>query len=644
MDRTSTENPGSAMLSRRSVYELIDGALGNGARDAAKIAADTILIVLAASWAWLVSFEQIPRPGSPLPFLVIVLAARLPLYFAFGLHRMCWRSVSRFDVVRLAGTAVLGSPIIVLLYVVLPEPFTLGRLVRPYLIVPTEAALYLLLLCGIRITARALASSVRRHGDSRRRTIIIGAGDMGLALAFQLRESNNQYEVVGFLDDDPHKRGKLIRGLPVLGGIGDLAAIALRVGAEQVIVAIPSIHPDKLRQVLVMSKSAELPIRIIPSFQELTGQGPDSSALREVRMEDLLPRPEVKLDREAITRFLRDKSVLVTGGGGSIGRELCRQVLEAGARRILVLGRGENSVFEAIQELSECDSDCQVTPVVCDVRDRDALAEVFAAHRPQVVLHAAAHKHVPLMELYPAEAVKNNVLGTLNVVELAVAHGVERLVNVSTDKAVNPSSVMGATKRIGEMIVQAYAVAHGANMVSVRFGNVLGSRGSVVPVMQRQIERRRPVTVTDPEMVRYFMTIPEAVQLMLQAGAVGGQGEVFVLDMGHPMRILDLARDLIRLSGLIPEQDIAIRIIGRRPGEKVREELLSRGEATRATGNGQFHIAPLRHVELSGVRTLVARLCDAAVSGSKPALLPLLHEFVPEFQGESRGTETAAAH
>ena len=631
------------MPGRRSLYELIDGTLGNGAKDAVKIAADTVLIVLAASWAWFASSEQAPRPGSPLPFLVTVLAARLPLYFAFRLHRMCWRSVSRFDVVRLAETAILGFPLIVLLYVVLPEPFTLSGLVRPYLILPTEAALYLLLLSGIRITARAVASNVRRNGNSRRRTLIIGAGDMGLALAFQIRESNSQYEVLGFLDDDPYKRGKLIRGLPVLGGIDDLPTIALRVRAEQVIVAIPSIHPDRLRHVLAMSKSAELPIRILPPSQGSTGQGPQPAALREVQMEDLLPRLEVMLDGEAITRFLRGKSVLVTGGGGSIGRELCRQVLKAGAGHLVVLGRGENSVFEAMQELSECDSDCQVTPVVCDVRDRDALTEVFAAHRPQVVLHAAAHKHVPLMELYPAEAVKNNVLGTLNVVELAVAHGVERLVNVSTDKAVNPSSVMGATKRIGEMIVQAYAVAHGANMVSVRFGNVLGSRGSVVRVMQRQIERRLPVTITDPEMVRYFMTIPEAVQLVLQAGAVGGQGEVFVLDMGHPMRILGLARDLIRLSGLIPEQDIPIRVIGRRPGEKMKEELLTAGETKRASGNGQFHVAPLRQVELSGVQALVAQLSVAAANGGKPSLLPLIREAVPEFapEGLANGSPVA---
>ena len=281
-----------------------------------------------------------------------------------------------------------------------------------------------------------------------------------------------------------------------------------------------------------------------------------------------------------ICQYLCDRSVLVTGGGGSIGSELCRQVLRAGAKRLLVLGRGENSVFEIVQELAEYDGDCEVVPIICDVRDREALGRIFVRHAPDVVFHAAAHKHVPLMEMYPAEAVKNNVMGTLNVVELAARHRAERLVLISTDKAVRPSSVMGATKRIGEMIVKAYAAAHGANMVSVRFGNVLGSRGSVVRVMQRQIERRLPVTVTDADMVRYFMTIPEAVQLVLQAGAVGGQGQVFVLEMGYPVRILDLARDLIRLSGLVPEQDIPIRIIGRRPGEKVKEEVFSkaRGE------------------------------------------------------------------
>ncbi|MDQ3813534.1 MAG: SDR family NAD(P)-dependent oxidoreductase, partial [Armatimonadota bacterium] len=371
---------------------------------------------------------------------------------------------------------------------------------------------------------------------------------------------------------------------------------------------------------------------ILPPLRELIGGRADFKALREVRMEDLLPRPEVQLDRESISRYLNGRTVLVTGGGGSIGGELCRQALKAGATRLLVLGRGENSVFEMMQELNELNGHCELVPVICDVRDRPALEQVFERYHPQVVFHAAAHKHVPLMEQYPCEAIKNNVVGTLNVVQLAVQYQVERFVLVSTDKAVDPTSVMGATKRLCEMIVQGYAVINGTNMVSVRFGNVLGSRGSVVPTMTRQIRRRLPVTVTDPDMVRYFMTIPEAVQLILQAGAVGGCGEVFILDMGHPVRILDLAHDLIRLYGLVPHQDIAINIVGRRPGEKVREDILTALEAAGAEKNGVFFMATPQLVELSHLLDQIDQLRILSQAGEDEQVVKLIQSILPDFR------------
>jgi FlaA1/EpsC-like NDP-sugar epimerase len=336
-----------------------------------------------------------------------------------------------------------------------------------------------------------------------------------------------------------------------------------------------------------------------------------------------------------MARFLNGKTVLVTGGGGSIGRELCRQILHVGASRLLVLGRGENSVYEAVQELSELKGDCTVVPVICDVQNRAALRGVFDCYDPDVVLHAAAHKHVPLMEQYPAEAVRNNIVGTLNIVRLSVEYGVERFVLVSTDKAVDPSSVMGSSKRVAEMIVKGYAVTRNANMVSVRFGNVLGSRGSVVPLMTRQIKNGQPVTVTDPEMVRYFMTIPEAGQLILQAGAMGGCGEVFVLDMGYPVKIIDLARDLIRLSGLVPDQDVAIRVTGRRPGEKLREDFLSKMEAAGAQKNGHFYIAPPEPVALDALLERVRELRIAAAAGESDRIVQLLEGIVPSFRPDA---------
>ncbi|HVF10705.1 MAG TPA: nucleoside-diphosphate sugar epimerase/dehydratase, partial [Abditibacteriaceae bacterium] len=408
---------------------------------------------------------------------------------------------------------------------------------------------------------------------------------------------------------------------------------------EQIVIAIPSLQPERLREILKICEETNLPVRLLPPLRELMGSQlkgkVEHAALREVRMEDLLPRPEVKLDPQMVSAYLSGKTVLVTGGGGSIGGELCRQAVAAGVHRLLVLGRGENSVFEMVQELSELDGSCEIIPVICDVRDRTSLLRIFQRFTPHVVFHAGAHKHVPLMEQYPCEAVKNNVLGTLNVVELALEHQVESFVMVSTDKAVEPCNVMGATKHLCEMIVNGYAAHSGANMVSVRFGNVLGSRGSVVPTMRRQISRRLPVTITDPDMVRFFMTIPEAVQLILQAGAIGGQGEVFVLDMGRPVKILDLAYDLIRLSGLVPNQDIPIRIIGRRPGEKMHEDILTSSEASGASKNGPFYMATSRQVILPELLEQIERLRVASEAGDEAQIRSIIQKLIPEFCPDS---------
>jgi len=605
-------------------------------RGAVKIGVDLALVVLAAAWSWFAAFGQVPQPGSPVPFIVAVFCARVPIYLAFRLHRVCWRTVSWQDMLGLAASAALGPPAIALVLFVLPEPFTLRALVRPHLIFATEPALYVLLLCSVRITTRALASSRTPKGPARR-IIIAGAGEAGRSLAFKVQESTTDaWDILGFVDDDPGKSGERIRGVPVLGRTSDLPRLARELTADQIVIAIPSLSPKGLREMLKTCEATGVPVRILPRLRELAGGVADPAQIREVRVEDLLPRPEVKLDHEAISRYLAAKTVLVTGGGGSIGKELCRQVLNAGAAQVLVLGRGENSVFEAVQELSEVDAQGEVVPVICDVRDRDALAAVFERFAPEVVFHAAAHKHVPLMEMYPAEAVKNNVFGTLNLVQLAVEREIESFVLVSTDKAVNPSSVMGATKRIAETIVKAYAAENGTSMVSVRFGNVLGSRGSVIPTMQRQIRLRRPVTVTDPDMVRYFMTVQEAVQLTIQAGAIGGRGELFVLNMGHPVRILDLAYDLIRLSGLVPNQDVPVRVSGRRPGEKIREELLTKVERDGAKGNGHFYIAEPQQVGLTTLLAQLERLRMTGEVGENDQLVEMLQEVVPAYQPQAR--------
>lgn len=610
-----------------------------------KIVFDALLIVAAASWAWFICYSQTKTHPSPLPFIAVALVMRSLIGYMLSLQRTSWIHVSRHEVVALAISTVLGTFAIGLTFKLLPDPFTLVGLVRPQYIFLTEPAFYLLLLSGARITARAFhtPSALPTRGNARRpRILIVGAQAAGRALAFHIEETTRDYEVVGFVDDDAGFSKRSIRGVRVLGTLAETANLARAYEVDEIVIALSPLPPERLRELLIAFGPADVPVRILPPLKDLLVGGRDAGLqVRDVQMEDLLPRPEVKIDPPKIDEYLRGRTVLVTGGGGSIGGELCRQVLSHGARRLVVLGRGENSVFEIVQELNELNEargadPCEIVPVICDVRDRAALHNIFEEHRPGVVFHAAAHKHVPLMEQFPGEAIKNNVLGTLNVVELSVEYEIGRFVMVSTDKAVDPSSVMGATKRLGEMIVRGYAQSNALNMVSVRFGNVLGSRGSVVPTMQRQIRAGRSITITDPEMVRYFMTIPEASSLILQAGAVGGRGEVFILDMGQPVRIVDLAHDLIRLSGLVPGQDVEIRIIGRRPGEKMREEILSDREADGANKNGAFYTAPPVSVELVHLLGKIERLRQAAVVADDERTVAMLQTLVPEFTPDAR--------
>ncbi len=663
---------------RVSGQKLLDAAYSLANRTSpnlVKAMVDMVLIALAAVWTWFVCFSQVPNPPDPLPSIIVVLLARLLIYRAFELYRMSWTHVCRHDVIRLGVSALVGSPFILLLFMVLPDPFSLQGTTRPHLLLITEAAFYTLLLGSARIATRTLAEARGRKRIGQRRLLIFGAGSTGRSLAYQIQQTaRDEYDLVGFLDDETQRQQRSVHGFPVLGALEELPRFARDYGVQDVIIAIPKLAPERLRECLRLCQSAQVSVRILPELRQIIGKA-QFTALREVQMEDLLPRPEVKLDRAVISDYVVGRTVLVTGGGGSIGGELCRQVLDAGAARLLVLGRGENSVFEMAQELNERSKNlypayteadfsasnghsqnghaqngsspgktpCEIIPIICDVRDRAGLEKVFERFEPQVVFHAAAHKHVPLMEAFPAEAIKNNVIGTLNLVQLACRSGIERFVMVSTDKAVNPTNIMGASKRIGEMIVKSYAATHSANMVCVRFGNVLGSRGSVVRTMQNQIRRHLPVTITDPEMVRFFMTIPEAVQLVLQAGAQGGCGEVFVLDMGHPVRILDLAYDLIRLSGLVPEEDIPIRIIGRRPGEKMHEEMLTTNETQSASKSGAFFIAPPQAIDQDALLESIEELRQTAALGDTARVISLVRELVPAYNPDYNPDNAAHA-
>jgi FlaA1/EpsC-like NDP-sugar epimerase len=599
------------------------------------LVADVLLINLAALLALALRFSPDPIPASCwricLAGAVPLTLCRLLCLWRLGLYRIAWRYVGLHDLGSVVKGVTASSVLFGLGLIALgPSGYPRGVLVMDWL-------LACILLGGLRLWLRAgtvLRAGLRAQRGERRRLLIVGAGDHAEALAREVgRRPDFQYHLVGFLDDDEAKHGLLIHGAPVLGAIDAIEAVVRSRGIQEVIVAIPSASGAQFRRILALCEGLPVRLRTTPGFAALQRAGRSQSAVvRDVAPEDLLRRSAVQLDLPSIAGYLQGERVLITGAGGSIGSELVRQVLRFGPRQVLLLGRGENSIFEVEQELPAEERE-RVVPLIADARDRERLAQIFAQYRPTVVFHAAAHKHVPLMEANPQEAVKNNVLGARHLLELAGAHRVKRFVLVSTDKAVNPTSVMGATKRIAELMLQAQAQrAPETRFMAVRFGNVLGSRGSVLRTMRSQIQRHAPVTVTHPEMVRFFMTIPEAVQLLIQAGALGRRGEVFVLDMGEPVRILDLARDLIRLSGFVPGEEIPIQFTGIRPGEKLFEELLTTQEGISVTQYEGILVARPPEPDLAALPRQVDELVALACSGAVAEVRRKIAQIVPEYQ------------
>lgn len=552
--------------------------------------------------------------------------------WAFGVPRRSWRKVSVRDLQNL----FLAVVAVTLFYGTMAFAF------QPLLGVPRslpfiEAFLAVALLGGARLAVRLLFENSQAalvKGD-RKRTLIAGAGEAGTLIARELlRHPESGLLPVAFLDDDPGKRIESYMGLKVLGTIDDLPAVAGKVAADIVLIAIPSGGGDLVRRIVDLAKKAELDYRIIPGVYEILSGNVSVSQIREVDLEDLLRREPVRLDTQAISGYLVGQAVLVTGAGGSIGSEIVRQVSRFRPEKLLLLGRGENSLFNIQREMASAHPELDVRVLVCDVRDADRLRYLWGLHLPDVVFHAAAHKHVPMMEENPDEAILNNVFGTKNLVDLALDYGATRFVNISTDKAVNPTSVMGASKRIAEKVVKnasGLCEDHQA-FVSVRFGNVLGSRGSVVPIFREQIRRGGPVTVTHPDMTRYFMTIPEAAQLVLQAGGQAQNGSVYVLDMGEPVRILDLAHDLIRLSGFEPGRDIPVTFTGLRRGEKLYEELLTAEEGVTATHHKKIHVAN-NGVILPDFEEKLQKVRAAALTRDEFAIRKAIYALVPTFHG-----------
>jgi FlaA1/EpsC-like NDP-sugar epimerase len=588
------------------------------------------LSVAALAWygAYLVRFDGLIPPGyraqmaGLLPLVLgLWLVARLP----FGVHHQLWRFVS----LREARDIVLATSAVTATLFVLGHAALATRI--PWGILALDWGMCLIGAIGLRAIRRTVAEWQPRPAGKVRRVLLVGAGEAGRTIAREVG-LQRQLEAVGFLDDDPRKHGSRLQGIPILGPVRALPGLAASLGIDEVLLCVPSASRAQMRAILAVCREARLTPKTLPAVHALITGTVELKALRSVEIEDLLRREPVQLDHALAGRYISGRTVLVTGGGGSIGSELCRQLARLGPARLLVLGKGEHSIYLVDQELRQRFPDLEVVPLVGDVRDESAMREIFERHRPEVVFHAAAHKHVPLMERQPAEAVRNNVGGTRTVAELAHAHQVETFVLISTDKAVNPTNVMGATKRVAELIVSELASRSRTRFMAVRFGNVLDSRGSVIPLFKQQIAAGGPVTVTHPDITRFFMTIPEASQLVIQAGALGQGGEVFVLDMGEAVRIADLARDLIRLSGLEPDVDVKLRYTGLRPGEKLYEELLTAEEGVQATRHEKIHVARPEVLSHAALEAGLARLMAAASSGDPRPVRDALRSLVTTYR------------
>lgn len=568
-----------------------------------------------------------------LPIVVVLQVATL---WASGVYSLIWRYVGLRELRKFLSAAALGS-----------VPILLGRLFLPQSLhgfrVPLSVTLMTAIfgfgaVLGLRVLRRLIyegfekVESTRERVRQRRKPVLLaGAGRAGvLAVREIFGRGDVGIEVKGFVDDDLEKVGSVIHDVRVLGTSEDIPRLVRELEIDHVVITIAKGSRAEILRIVDICEEARVKARIIPGLYDILQGRVALNPIRDIEIEDLLGREAVKLDAAGLQAFLHGRVVMVTGAGGSIGSELVRQVAQFEPRKVLLVERAEPLLFAIEQEMKRLCAMIEVVPLIADVGDEERMSCIFAAHRPEVVLHAAAHKHVPMMECNPGEAVKNNVLGTYRLGRVAAEHGCKAFVLISTDKAVNPTSIMGASKRVAELVVQSLDEKHKTKFVAVRFGNVLGSTGSVIPVFKEQIQRGGPVTVTHPEMTRYFMTIPEAAQLVLQAAAIGEGGEIFILDMGKPVKIMDVARDMIRLSGLRPDEDIQILVTGLRPGEKLFEELGTAEDRVETTKHPKIFVGRIPRMDggivAEGVR-LLGRICQ---NGDESALRESLANLVPE--------------
>jgi len=578
-------------------------------------------------------------------WLVITLAVKLVIFGFLHQYQGLWRYVSVPDLITIITGAFISTLILALLWygswsITLVESLKVYHVLLVQSIEPSVMLLdwggTVVILCGVRLAIRLYYEETENEENVRiTRLLIVGAGNAGEVLIREIhRKPKVRYEVVGFIDDNMKKQGLRIHGVPVLGTTENIKEIARQRNVDEIVISMPSATHKQLRRVIKLCEGANLQFSMVPDLVDIAAGKLNVSQIRHVDINDLLGRKPVKLDEDLISHFINNKVVAITGAGGSIGSEMCRQVLQYGPKRLILIEQAENALFEISRELIGKYSQFDIHSCICDIIDRKRVDKLYQTYRPEVVIHAAAHKHVPLMELNPGEAIKNNVVGTRNMAEMADRYGTGHFVMISTDKAVNPTSIMGSSKRLSEMFIQCLDRRSKTDFVMVRFGNVLGSNGSVIPIFQKQIAKGGPVTVTHPEMRRYFMTIPEAAQLVLQAATMGEGGEIFVLDMGEPVKIADLAKELITLSGFRVAEDIEIEYVGMRPGEKLFEELSMTAEDMQPTRHPKISIWKNIPPEESKLSEAIVKLLAAADEGEREDIVRLIKDVVPEYVGD----------
>ncbi len=646
MDDLTTEHSTATANGRRLTWLE---ALLLRYRLAASVVLHVMLFSLSLLLAYLVRFDAVGLWQqqwffkSFLPWLPVFITIKMTIFSKMKLLRGGWRYASIRDIFKILQGCWWSALIIFVLSILFIDlPISFHRRPPVFFQWYSKGILLLDFLATVFLTSTArLAFRFYREelrptaAEGVQRLLVVGAGDAAEALIREISRTRvERYRVVGLVDDDPTRRYLQIHGAPVLGRTGEIAQICKKHKIDEIFIAIPSATRKQLSRVVELCSGTKLKFKSLPSLQDLIDGRVTVSQIRPVDIHDLLGREAVELDDEALARFLHHRRVLITGAGGSIGSEMCRQVCRYGPARLILVEQAENPMFEIQNELATSYPDIPLSVCICDVFDRQDTMAIWEQYRPEVVIHAAAHKHVPLMEQNPWEAIKNNVLATKNVADASVEYGVGEFVMISTDKAVNPSSVMGATKRVAEIYTQALNGRDGCNtqLKAVRFGNVLGSAGSVVPIFRKQIARGGPLRVTHPEMTRYFMTIPEASQLVLQAAATGTGGQIYLLDMGEPVKIVDLARQMITLSGFRPGEDIDIVFTGIRPGEKLFEELRTKGEDIEPTVHPKVLVWRSRPAEWEVVQQAIEELTALQTCHERKPIIEALRRIVPKYE------------